>query len=64
MDEEHRTGWTWFCGFGAEVEIEGAFYGFAVFCEVFGVEGFGEWGCGFERWIWDWLSHWITLFCK
>jgi hypothetical protein len=44
MDEEHRGGLVRFRGFGAEVEIEGAFDGFAVLDEVVGADGFFEGG--------------------
>jgi len=52
VDEEHGARLSGFGGFRAEVEIEGAFDGFAVFGEVFGADGGFEWGNGFGGWIW------------
>ncbi|MNN72600.1 hypothetical protein D3C81_1886540 [compost metagenome] len=53
VDEEHGARLSGFGGFGAKVEIEGAFDGFAVFCQVFGADGSFEWGGGFGGWVGD-----------
>jgi hypothetical protein len=55
-DHEHGARSAGLCGFGAQVEVEGAFDGFAVSGLVFGAEGFFEWGFGFG-WIGYGLSH-------
>jgi hypothetical protein len=57
MDEEHRGGLVGFRRFGAEVEIEGAFDGLAVFDEVVGADSFFERGRGFGGWVGDQFVH-------
>ncbi len=57
MDEKHRARLVGFRGFGAEVEIEGAFDGLAVFDEVVGADGFFERGDGFVGWVGDQFVH-------
>jgi hypothetical protein len=57
MDEKHRAGLAGFFRFGAEVEIQSAFDGFAVLDEVVGADGIFERGGGFGGWVGDQFVH-------